>query len=321
MKKLLMAIATSVIIVQVPVLAGPLALEQVSGSASWVVHANQQQFMKTKTGQLIRTEMVNLGLEEHLTNFATIFSFHPLDDVRDVTLYGTGKDREKAVVLIDGIFDKEKILALLRMNPEYKDSKYGDIVLYQWIDENQQDPNNKMMYGCFYSNELIIMSAGMDAVKHAVDVLKGSAKNATGGTFNQTALNVKGAFFQATGRRVGEMVGDDPEAAALKQTDQLGLTIGEAEGKFYIEVSLTTKSEEAAKAITQILEGILAFASLPNEQQPKMAELAKKVKVTCELNNVYIYFGSDPESVVQFLKEQWQKNQQQKDSETTDIKA
>lgn len=104
------------------------------------------------------------------------------------------------------------------------------------------------------------------------------------------------------------MVGDDPDAAALKQTDQLGLAIGEVEGKFYIELSLTAKSEEAAQAITQILEGILAFLSLPNEEQPKLAELVKKVKVTCELNNVYISFGSDPEAVVQFLKEQWQKN-------------
>jgi hypothetical protein len=164
------------------------------------------------------------------------------------------------------------------------------------------------------------MSAGMDAVKHAVDVLKGSAKNASGGMFNQIALNVKGAFFQATGRHVGEMVGDDPEAAALKQSDQIALAVGEADGKFYTEISLTAKSEEAAKAITQILEGIIAFASLPNEEQPNLAEMAKKVKVTCELNTVYIYFGTGPESVVQFLKEQWQKNQQ-KDNKTTDSKA
>ena len=305
-----MVIVTCVLVLEGPVLAGPLALEQVSGTASWVVHANQQQFRKTKTGQLIRTEMGNLGLEENLTNFATIFSFHPLDDVRDVTLYGTGKDRKKAVVLIDGFFDKEKILSLLRMNPEYKDTKYGDIVLHQWIDENQKDPNNKMMYGCFYSNELIVMSSGMDAVKHAVDVLNGSATNAAGGIFNQIALNVKGAFFQVTGRRVGEMVGEDPGAAALKQSDQLALAVGEVDGKFYIELSLTAKSEEAAQAITQILEGILAFVSLPNEEQPNLAELAKQVKISCELNTVYIYFGTGPEQVVQFLKEQWQKNNQ-----------
>jgi uncharacterized protein YjbJ (UPF0337 family) len=256
--------------------------------------------------------MVNLGIEENLSNFAQIFSFHPLDDVRDVTLYGTGKDREKAVVLIDGFFDKERILTLLRMNPEYKGIKYGNIVLHQWIDENQKDPN-ELMYGCFYRDDLIVMSAGLDAVKLAVDVLNGSAKDAAGNIFNQPALDAKGAFFQAAGKRVGEMLGQDPGAAAFRQTDQLGLAIGEVDGKFYIDWRLTAKSEEAAQAITQMLEGILAFASLTNEEQPKLAELAKKVKVSCEQNKVQVHFESNPEVVVQFLKEEWQKNQQ-KDS-------
>ena len=313
MKKLLLVIVTSVLAVQGPVLAGPLVIEQVSGSASWVVHANQQQFRKTMIGQLIRTEMVNLGLEENLTNFATIFSFHPLDDVRDVTLYGTGNDREKAVVLIDGFFDKEKILSLLRMNPEYKDTKYGKIVLHQWIDEDQKDPNNKMMYGCFYTDDLVIMSAGYDAVKLAVDVLNGSAKNAAGNIFNQPALDTKGAFIQVAGKRVGEMLEQD--AAAFRQTDQLGLAIGEVEAKFYIELSLTAKSEEAAQAITQMLEGILAFISMPNQEQQILAELAKKIKINCEAKTVKVRFESEPELVVQFLKEEWQKNQQ-KNSKT-----
>ena len=313
MKKLIMTLAVSILFVEGSVLAGPLVLEQVSGSANWVVHANQEQFKKTQTGQLIRKEMVNLGIEENLSNFAMMFSFHPLDDVRDVTVYGTGQDREKAVVLIDGFFDKEKILPLLRMNPRYKEIKYGDVVVHEWFDENQKDPN-QMMYGCFYKDDLIVMGAGLDAVQHATDVLKGSAKSATSEIFSQAALSAKGAFFQAAGSRVGEMVGgEDPQAAALKQSDQLGIAIGENEGKFYINLDLIAKSEEAAQAITQMLEGIIAFVSLPNEEQPKLAELAKKFKINCEDKTVKVKFESEPEVVVQFLKEEWQKNQQ-KDS-------
>ena len=109
---------------------------------------------------------------------------------------------------------------------------------------------------------------------------------------------------------VAEIVGEQQEAAALRQTDQLGLAIGEIEGKFYIDGSLTAKSEEAAQAITQMLEGILAFVSLPNEEQPMLAELAKKVKVSCEQNKVQVHFESDPEPIVQFLKDQWQKNKE-----------
>jgi len=255
--------------------------------------------------------MVDLGVEDNLTNFATIFSFHPLDDVRDVTLYGTGKDRQKAVVLIDGFFDKERVLSVVRMNPEYKEIKYGNIMLHQWMDENQKDPNNKMMYGCFYGDDLIVISAGLDAVKHEVDVLKGSAKNAANGLFNHSVLNKEGVFFQATGRRVGELVqGEDPQAAALKQSDQLSLAIGEIEDNFYIDLSLIAKSEEAAQAIAKMLDGIFAFLSLPNEEQPKLSELAKKIEVSCEKSKVQVVFRTDPESVVQFLKEQWQKDRQ-----------
>ncbi len=319
MRKLMVVLMASVLFAAVPTLAGPLVIEQVSGGASWVVHANQQQFKKTQTSQLIRNEMVNLGIEENLSNFATIFSFHPLDDVRDVTIYGCGQDREKAVVLIDGFFDKERILSLLRMNPQYKEMKHGDIVLHEWFDENQKDSNGtagQMMYGCFYQDDLIVMGAGLEAVKLAVDVLKGSAENAAGGIFNQAALDAKGAFFQAMGRRVGEMmVGEGPEAAALKQTDRLGLAIGEVDGKFYIDWRLTAKSEEVAQAITKMLDGIIAFASLPNEEQPMLAELAKKVKVSCEQNTVQVRFESDPEAVVQFLKEQWQKKKEEDNKE------
>jgi hypothetical protein len=311
MKKLLMVLTAIILLMEAPGLAGPIKLEQVSGSASWVVHANQQQFRKTQTGRLIREEMVDLGIEENLTNFANIFSFHPLDDVRDVTIYGTGKDREKAVVLIDGFFDKERILSVVRMNPEYKEIKYADIVLHQWMDENQKDPNNKMMYGCFYKDDLIVISAGLDAVKHEVDVLKGSANNAANGLFSQTALNTEGAFFQAAGKRVGEMVaGEDPQAVALKQSDQLGLAIGEIEDNFYIDLSVIARSEDAAQAIAKMLDGIIAFISLPNEGQPLLPDLAKKIKVSYEQSKVQVIFRTEPESVVQFLKEQWQKDSQ-----------
>lgn len=316
MRKLIIVLTVSVLLAPVPTLAGPLLKKQVSSRANWVVHANQQQFKKTQTGQLIRKELVNLGIEEQLTNFAIISSFHPLDDVRNVTIYGTGQDRKKAVVLIEGEFDKEQMLALVRTNPEYEEIKYGDIVLHEWFDENQKGPNGtagQMMYGCFYQDDLIVMGAGQEGVKHAVDVLRGSAANAENVIFSQAAQDAKGAFFQAMALNVAEIVGEQKEAAALRQTDQVGLAIGEFNGKFYIDLGLKTKSLEAGQAITQMLEGIIAFAVLAGEKQPNLAELAKKVKVTCENKTVQVHFDSNPEAVVQFLKDQWQKNKE-KDS-------
>ena len=316
MKKSIIILTASVLLSTMPILAGPLLKKQVSSRANWLAHTDHEQFKKTQTGQLIRKELVNLGIEEHLSNFATISSFHPLDDVRNVTIYGTGKDREKAVVLIEGEFDKEQTLALVRMNPQYKEIKYGDIVLYEWFDENQKDPNGtagQMMYGCFYQDDLIVMGVGQEGVKHAVDVLRGSAENAANVIFSQAAQDAKGAFFQAMALNVAEIVGEQQETAALKQTNQVGLAVGEFNGKFYVDLGLKTKSLETGQAVTKMLEGIIAFAVLSGEEQPKLAELAKKVKVTCENKTVRVHFESAPEPIVQFLKEQWQ-NKKQEDS-------
>lgn len=315
MRKSIMVLTVSVLLAAVPTLAGPLLRKRVSNRANWLVHTDHEQFKKTWIGQLIRQELVNLGIEEQLTNFAMIFSFHPLDDVRNVTIYGTGQDRKKAVVLIEGEFDKEQMLTLVRMNPQYEEIKYGDIVLHKWFDENQKDPNGtagQMMYGCFYQDDLIVMGAGLvDGVKHAVDVLRGSAANAANVIFSQAAQDARGVFFQAMALNVAEIVGEQKEAAALKQSNQVGVAIGEINGTFYLDLELKTKSLEAGQAITKMLEGIIAFAILAGEEEPKLAELAKKVKVNCEDKMVQVRFESDPEPIVQFLKEQWQKKKEQ----------
>lgn len=308
MRNLMTVLMVGVLLAAVPALGGPLVKSRVSGSANWVAHVDNERFNNTQIGRLIREELRNQGVEEELTNFANIFSFHPLNDVRNVTAYGQGQNPEKAVVLIEGKFDKEQLLAILRFNPSYEEAKYGDIVIHSWVDEEKQDLNDSnvgRMYGCFYNDELVVMGAGLEAVKQAIDVLNGSARNAASGVFSQAALNTKGAFFTAAANNVGEIVGEDPEAAVLREGDKLGLAIGETENKFYIDLSLTAKSEEAAQAISKIAEGIIAFVTLSGQEQPKLAELAKKVKLSCEQNTVRFHFESDPEAVVQFLKEQW----------------
>ena len=167
MRRSMFVVAVSVLLAGASVLGGPIDKSQVSAGANWVVHTDTEQFNKSKIGQLIRQELENVGLMEKLNDFATVFSFHPLNDVRDVTLYGSGKDREKAVVMVDGRFDKEQLLALLRMNPEYDEIEYGDMTLYKWLhEENKEGEESKshLMYGCFHTADMVVMSAGLETL-------------------------------------------------------------------------------------------------------------------------------------------------------------
>lgn len=312
MRKLLMILIMSVLPAAM-VLGGPLLKSQVSSTANWVVHSDYEKFNQTQIGQLIRAELAKWGIEQKLLDFKTVFSFHPIDDVRDVTIYGTGDDKEKAVALIEGNFDREKLVALVRMNPEYEEIAYGDIVVHHWVDEKKRDPNGagQQMYGCIFNGDLVVLSSGLEAVKLAVDVLNGSAANAAGDMFNQPALDAEGAFFQVAANNVGG-IAQKQTAWWLKQTDALDMVIGEAEGTFYIDLSLRAKTQEVAQNVNKILDGIIALMTLAGDEQPVLAELAKKLQLSCLEKTVAVHFESEPERVLSFLKEQWEKKKKGK---------
>lgn len=317
MRMLVSVLIVSVLLAAVPVQGGPLLKSQVSADANWVVHADYDLFNKTIIGQLIRAELASLGLEEKLEeklqDFKTIFSFHPLDDIRDVTLYGSGDDREKAVVLIEGDFDQDTLVALVRMNAEYEEIEYGDVVVHSWVDENKKDPSKagQRMYGCVPKDDLVVMGAGLEALKQAVDVLNGSAANAADGVFDQAALDTTGAFFQVAANAVSDVAEHQNNAALLKQADKLGVVIGEVEGTFYVDLTLSAKSEEIAQNLKKVLEGMIAFLTLAGSEQPVLAELAKKLELSTADNIVAIRFESDSAAIISFLKEQWEAKRQQ----------
>ena len=296
---------------------GSLQKNEVSHDANWIVHADFESFNKSRIGRLIRAELISQPDEEKLKSFATVYSFHPLDDVRDVTVYGKGKDKEKAVALIDGKFEEEKLIAVVRMNAEHKEIPYGDIKLHRWLHEEKKkgEVKTQMMYGGILKGRLVVMSSGLDAVKQAVDVLKGSAENAAGRSFNLEAQTTSGVFFQAMATGVGKIVGKQQGAAVLRKTDELGLAIGENADKLYCSLGLSAKTAAVAENVKKMLDGLIALALLAGKDQPKLAEFAGYLKPSCEGNTVRLRFEMDSQSVFDFLNEQWEQKQEQQDKE------
>jgi len=290
-----------------PALAGPLSFSRISPKADWVVHLDYERFNNTGIGRFVRQKMREVGFEEKLQNFATVFSFHPIDDVRSVTLYGRGNDRDKAVAIIEGNFDEEKLIALVSMNPFYQQIEYGDAILHGWLHEEKhgEKDTSRMMYGCVYQHKLVLISSSLETIKHAVDVLSaGSAADSP--PFTAPAFSTPGAFLQAAATNLEQLAAQDKKAATLRHARQLSLAIGELNDTFYLDVTLQATSPQTAQQVIKVLEGIRAFASLAAEEQPALAEIAEVVQLSCTDDVVRLSIEAPSEDVQSFLNEQWQ---------------
>lgn len=280
--------------------AALLNMNNVGADANWVVHADLDQFRSTDFGKLIETRLDEVGIGEKLENFAKVFSFNPLNDVRDVTIYGQDKDEQKTAILISGSFDQEKLLALLHLNPDYGEEVYEDIILRKWSDEKK---DGKMMYGCFYTDGLIVMSSGEGTAKRAIDVLKGNAAHADVTMFNQPALSDDSAFVRIAVRNFEGIAKAEKQPIVMKQIQSLYASAGESGQQFRAGATLEVKSVEAAQGISKMIEGFAALAVLSGEENNRLSEIAKKVTITCEGNVVQIRLSDSPQAIAEMIAE------------------
>ncbi len=315
-KALMTALLAALCLTAVPVLAAPLQKNEVSPTANWVAHVDLEAFRSSGIGKLVLAELQNQGIEQKLQSFAAIFSFHPLQDIRDVTLYGKGRDRSNAVALVDGRFDSQKLLALVRLNPQYQEIPYKGTTLHRWPQEEKKNgqsaggPANQMMYGCICDGDRVVLGTGLEAVQQAVDTIQGQAAGTSSALLDQIPQGQGKVFAQVVASGVGQIVGEDPKAALLKQTDALTLTIGETADQVFGELNLQGQSAEMAGNMTELLQGLIAWAQMMGNEQPQLAELAKKLSVSRTDKTTQVRFGAPAQTLFEFLKEQWAQQRQ-----------
>ncbi len=301
---------TSLFLATVPASATPLQKAEISPTANWALHADLDKFRSSTFGKLLLAELKAQGVEEKMQSFATIFSFNPLTDIRGVTLYGKGKDRNNAVAVVDGQFDPDKLLTIVRMNAQYQEIPYQSATLHRWLNEDQKKGTSELMYGYIHKGRQVVVSSGLDALKGAVDTLNRPATGTSTGLISQIPQGDSGAFLQIGAVNIGDIVGQDPKAAILQQADSLSLSAGENADRLFIGLRLQGQTPEVADNVLKMAQGVVAMAQLAAQEQPKLSELAKNVTITRDDKIVQGRFEATAQSVFAFLKEQWQKKQQ-----------
>ena len=280
--------------------ATPLRRVHVPSGARWLFHADIDTLFSSEIGKLMQQSM----RDEHKDQIEALKLLLGIDltqDIDGITVYGVQAGEENACTLFYGTFQKEKLLALLRLNKAYSESNYNGQTLYYWKDDKSQ----KNQVGAFASDDLIVIGQKESCVILALDSISGAveslAQHQDTPLFSLCNVPVS-TFLLAAAEGVSDLVSDNHQAAILKNSKTLSIVSYEDAGRLNFDINLETENETAAVQVEQVVRGMMAFASLNEKTHPQFTPLLQAATLSREANKLICRFNYPSNELFDILK-------------------
>jgi len=294
--------------------ASPLHKEQVAADAKWLVHVDVDKLRPTTLGntlkQFLDSQMgalksqFDIDLDWNKIGSITAYgsSYESMPHLNGVVLINTDLDLQKA---LDGAIEKMSA-ADSNAPPPIKKTKEGVVTTYSMPDT---------MFVAFESGKPVILGKSRDSVQKAGEVLSGKSTNlASTRTFSEFPDSPKPFFLVAAAEAFnlskefaerGEDKDDsNPKAKILKLTDGGRVMLGEEANQLVLELSLKAKTSEVVTQMQQVVQGIIALASLSQTDNPDLQRLAQSAKVSAAGKIVSLQVAYPADKAVQMLNSQ-----------------
>ncbi|MBN2374834.1 MAG: hypothetical protein JXD22_00430 [Sedimentisphaerales bacterium] len=303
MKKTIFLLLSAVLLLAASVRAEPLNPQLIPADAKWLVHVDFNKFAQSEIWALINQEISEKDRKK-IDAVATLLGSDPTKDLFGVTLFGPDANEKNAVAIINGRFNREKLLSLLVLNDAYDESKYHGQTLYHWVDEK----DNKAKVGFFATETLIVISQTETPVQAMVDLLAGPADSQSSEPTPLTsslAKAPKDAIVVLAANGLSKFRRNDEQNVFLQNSKTIMLFAGETEGELFLTASLTTDSPETALQIEQAVNGMKAFIALENSENPKIISLLQAVTIKQNENLLFLTTKYPSAELFEILKEKY----------------
>lgn len=257
-----------------PAWAGGLTKEQVPAGAKWVLHLDAEGLLASETGGAILAELKKQNIENVMAVVKNLVGLDPLKDIKSVTLYGTNFEPDDGVAIINAKMDKEKLLTLLKANPTFKESKYGEHAVYEWVDQPKDEGKTEKAaqleqhalkketkkFGAFQGDNLAVMAQDLTMLQKALDLLDGKGDSLA--KEKDAPAASKGSFFFAFARDLAEAAKKDKKNQILKHVSGANLNVGERDGKLFAQLAVNCKDDRTYSDLKRMAEGLQGLADL-----------------------------------------------------------
>jgi hypothetical protein len=252
--------------------AAPLNTHHLPPETAWCFHIDMEAFRKTELGRFLTDEAKDEQLAEAVRDFRRQCSFHPLQDVVGITLYGVDYAPGNGVLLLEGNLDSDAVVTSLRKDRHLRQSRHDGHILYQWETPDQRVSR----VACFYQPTRTIVASHPKAVHRAIEVLDGKATSPP-----KVALPGPGEGVFLCGWATdchGKMDGWR-QSVLLSPVTRIAVAFEQTGTRVTGELHLETATQEEAAHLRDIAAGVLTLMMLNDEKNPIAARLASKTQV------------------------------------------
>ncbi|MCK5004866.1 MAG: hypothetical protein KAS21_07250 [Candidatus Aminicenantes bacterium] len=280
-KKLVLAgllIVLSIAFFTSQVQAFELQKKYIASDTKWVIHLDFKAFIKTRLWDSIYDEK-KIKIDHKNKDLLNELNFNILKDLYSVSVYGVDKGDKNAVVLINGDFDRKKIIKRLESEEKPEISKYGNFKVYHWDDDD---------FGAFVNNNLLVITHSRVNMEYALDVIKGKKPNFKGSDLSKRMREIPGnSILFALAGDLSKLVGKHNKSPIMINKAKMALFLAmEQNSDMRLSLKLQTESIEAAKNIMQIGNGLLALARMSKKDMRGKEKIINSIQISSKGNIV-----------------------------------
>jgi len=147
MKKIIVFLAAFLAAVTLSLVGGSPAkdpapqLSAIPADAQWASYVNVPRLTASTMFKALLDKGEMAKIQGKTDPFFAKLKIDPLKDLRGVTVFGTGKGEEDAVVALSGKFDRAHLVNLVKSETSHKEIPHGKYTIYKW-DEDEVGRTN-----------------------------------------------------------------------------------------------------------------------------------------------------------------------------------
>jgi hypothetical protein len=288
--------------------AEPFQSRNVPADAKWVVHLDLENFLKASIGEFLGKELLDKKLAHPIRKMRENLGID-LDwrEVQSIAAYGSEfkKTADRHAVLL--IRTKQNIPAALDsvIDKLSRTAPGGPQALQKAHEGNATIYTlNGDVFGTAAPHDLFLVSRSKEQILLARRVVDGKSPNLTSNnSFPDLREPRSGFLVAAVTEPFSSGIKLPPQAEGLKNAENGRIVAGETGERVFLNLAINTREVETAIRMQQVVQGLIALATLSQAEKPDLQNLVQGTKVSSTNKTVTIEVDIQAADVIARISE------------------